>query len=232
MGLFDLLSRARHSRSRQALAPLEQEPPLCVERLETRNLLDASGSLLAGILYVTGTPGKDRIDLSLDAATSELVLRDSGKEVGRFISANVNGIAVLAGDGNQRVQIASDVLQPAVIQAGHGDIILQAGGGPTTLIAGDGNDKLIGGAAPSTLIGGSGNDILVSKSGQDILNVGSGPTKLFVRGNDVLVGAKPTDQVFGQLNSNLAAPALPLDPPATLSASEVATILKRAASAT
>jgi uncharacterized protein GlcG (DUF336 family) len=232
MGLFDLLSRARRSRSGQASTPLEQELPLCVERLETRNLLDASGSLLAGILYVTGTPGRDRIDLSLDAATSQLVLRDSGKEVGRFISVNVNAIAVLAGDGNQRVQIASDVTQPAVVQAGHGDTILQAGGGPTTLIAGDGNDKLIGGAAPSTLIGGSGNDVLVSKSGQDILNVGSGPTKLFVRGNDVLVGVKPTDQVFGQLNSNFAAPALPPDPPATLSTTDVATILQRAAAAT
>src|ERR1700730_1438803 len=141
MGLFDLLSRARHSRSRQAATTLEQEPPLCVERLEVGTGLDGSGSLLAGILYVTGTPGRDRIDLSVDAATSELVLRDSGKEVGRFISANVNGIAVLSGDGNQRVQIASDVTQPAAIQAGHGDIILQAGGGTTTLISGDGNDK-------------------------------------------------------------------------------------------
>src|SRR6516164_5979738 len=231
MGLLERISSRRRKSGTHPTSPaVPQTPPLCVERLEARNLLDASGSLVAGILYVTGTPGPDRISLSLDATTAQLVLRDSGKVVGQFLSANVNGIVINAGNGNQSVQIATNVLQPATIQAGQGNIVLQAGGGPTTLIAGSGNDKLIGGPAPSVLIGGSGNDVLVSKSGQDTLQPGTGPTKLFVRGNDVLIGVKPTDQVFGQLN--LAAPDPPPAPPQTLTKADVDAILKRAAAAT
>ena len=235
MGWFSFRGRRRRTAPRRRIPlPADETPPLCVERLEPRTLLDASANLVGGILYVLGGPDRDRIDLSLDAAHAQLVLKDAGNEVARFDSAQVRGVAIAAGGGSHNVAIAPDVLQPATIQGGPGKVVLQAGGGPATLIAGNGNDKLISGTAPAVLVGGGGHNVLVGRSGQDILQAGTGSNRLVVRGNDTVVGLKPGDQVRGQLDAvdppPLPSPDLSPDPPGVvLTPDEVSTILTRAA---
>jgi uncharacterized protein GlcG (DUF336 family) len=207
--MLDFLTRRSRSFPGRCPNP-SQAPPLGVERLEARTLLDATASLSGGVLYVIGGPTRDRIDLSLDPNTAQVVVRDMAGEVGRFASSSVSGIAV-AGGGADRIRIAPEVLQPAIIEAGDGNVIVQAGGGATQLIAGAGNDKLIGGpAANNVLIGGPGNDILIGSSGQDNLQVGSGPTQVFVHGSDTVTGLKSQDVVLGQSS---AASMIPVDPP-------------------
>jgi uncharacterized protein GlcG (DUF336 family) len=230
MGLLaSLLGRSRPR-------PVPRPIPLCIERLETRTLLDASGSLLGGILYVAGATNRDHLKLALDAANAQLVVTDSGREVGRFSNTAVTQISIDAGNAAS-VQIAPEVLQPATIQGGIGPTVLQAGGGPTTIFAGSGPEKLIGGAAANVLIGGNGNDTLVSRSGQDVLQAGSGATKLLVRGNDRLIGVTGNVTVYGQLDSGNTG-GVPQSmrsdapPDAVLAPSDVSTLLQRAAAAT
>jgi uncharacterized protein GlcG (DUF336 family) len=209
---------------------------LGVERLETRTLLDASATLTGGLLLVNGGPGKDRLDLSLDAASSQVVVRDAGKEVGRYASAGVQRITVNSNGGSHDIAIAPDVLQPATIQAGAGKVTLKAGGGPTVLIGGTGADKLVGGPGGNLLIGGSGRSVLVSGTSQDELRAGTGPTTLLVRGGEKLVGVKAGDKVYGSQDAAdpppLPPPALSPDPPqVVLTTQDVQKLLARAAAA-
>jgi uncharacterized protein GlcG (DUF336 family) len=238
MGWRNLLGRSRAARGRATPSRPPRPEPFCIERLEARTMLDASATLAGGILYVLGGQNRDRIDVTLDTASAQLVVQDGAGEVGRFASAAVTGIAIATGDASDTVRIDPSVLQPATIEGGNGSVLLEAGGGPTTLIAGNGDAKLIGGPAADTLVGGAGNDVLVSRSGRDVLQVGTGPTTLFVQGADTLVGVKPTDRVYGQLGTSapvgdpppLPPPDLSPDPPdAVLTTQEVQTILARAA---
>jgi uncharacterized protein GlcG (DUF336 family) len=247
MGWFDSLGRRSHRSTRRKRSPSHTEaPPLVVESLESRTLLDASASLTGGILSVLGGPDRDPLDLTLDPATAQLVVRNAGTEVGRFASAAVNSITIDASAGAHNVRIAPEVLQPATIQGGPGKVILRAGGGPTTLIAGDGTSKLIGGAAANLLVGGSGDNALFGSSGNDTLQGGNGTNRLFVQGNDRIVGLNAGDRVVGALavsggplqlsGGALGVPgALPLpevspDPPqVVLTPTDVQTILQRAA---
>lgn len=220
--------------SRRALDCATQAPPLTVERLEPRTMLNATASLASGLLTVTASGTRDRLYLSLDKPSSQLIVRDNGQTIGSFASASVSQIAIAVGDGNDTVQIDTNVLQPTTITAGNGNVVLEAGGGPTTIKAGNGNDKLIGGSAPSVLVTGNGNSTLVGKSGQDTLQVGSGRNKLFVTGHDMLVGVTAQDTVYGQLATDPppANPDLSPDPPGvTLTTDEVQAILQRAAAA-
>jgi uncharacterized protein GlcG (DUF336 family) len=232
-------------RTRAARRPATEgrrAPPLSVERLEPRTMLNASTSLVGGILYVTCGGNRDRLDVALDTTTAQLIVSDSGTEVGRYASAQVSSLAIGAGAGTASVQVEQTVLQPALIQGGAGDMVLQAGGGPTTIEAGDGNVKLIGGPAANVLVGGAGFDTFVSKSGQDTIQTGSGQNLLFVRGNSTILGAAANTTIIGQQNAAAASPAgdpPPLPPPAlspdppgvVLTPADVNSILLRAAAA-
>jgi uncharacterized protein GlcG (DUF336 family) len=231
-GWLARIMRGRHQ-SRSQTPPRQ---PLSFERLESRTLLDASASLLGGILTVTGAVNRDHLKVSLDSIHSQLVVTDSGRELGRYPNSAVNEIDIAAGNASS-VQIGMEVQQAAKILGGTGPMVLEAGSGPTTLVAGSGNEKLIGGWGPSILMGGSGNDTLVSRSGQDILQAGSGATKLLVRGTDRLIGVTGSVTIYGQLapgnTGGVPQSTKPADPASTvLATSDVSTLLNRAAALT
>src|SRR5436305_6566522 len=92
---------------------------LRVERLETRAVPAVTAGLAGGVLTVTGTPGRDDIDVFLDRG--RLVVRDHGLQVGSFAPAAVNSINVQAGAGDDIVRIARSVTQPATIDGGPGN---------------------------------------------------------------------------------------------------------------
>src|SRR5262245_57787915 len=101
--------------------------------LEARAVPDANAVLSASVLAIAGGPGRDRIDVLLDPANAQLIVRDAGREVGRFASAGVSAISIAAGDGNDIVRVASNVTQPVTIDGGAGNDVLRAGGGPAVL---------------------------------------------------------------------------------------------------
>ncbi len=208
--------------------------PLCMERLEPRPLLDASATLVGGLLSVVAGPEKEVLQLTLNTATAQLVVSDSGKQIGQFASASVNQITINTGNANDRVRIAGNVLQPATLQAGNGNVDFEAGGGPTTFNVGNGNDKLVGGAAPSIFTAGNGADTIISGSGQDLIQVGSGKDRIFVRGNDVVIPTAPPGNytLIGEPTSTPSPSPDPPAPPPVLTPGEVNTLLSRAAAAT
>src|SRR5438046_198700 len=88
----------------------EEDYPLDYQELESRTLPDASATLAAGLLTVLGDAGSDRININLDVSHSKLVVLDRGKMVGQFVSNQVGNIFVNAGEGNNVVRIADNVL--------------------------------------------------------------------------------------------------------------------------
>ena len=133
---------------------------LSVEPLEARCLQASTASLLGGVLTVTGTPDRDNIHVSLDAASGQLVVRSFADVVGRFDSAAVASIAISTGAGDDIVLIDRAITQPANIDGGSGRNILTGGGGLTKLLGGSGPDKLIAGPGATTLNGNGGANLL------------------------------------------------------------------------
>jgi uncharacterized protein GlcG (DUF336 family) len=187
---------------------------LRVEPLESREV-PATASVAGGVLTVLGTPDRDRIDIFLDARTSQLVVTDSNREIGRFASAGVGAIIVDGGAGDDIIRIASEVTQPS------------------TILGGDGNDKLLGGNGNDSLSGGAGNDFLNGGGGANILDGGAGRDELVVHAND-LVAIDPAD--IATLADPPPPPVTPAADPvatdATLTAADVQQLLDRAAAAT
>jgi Ca2+-binding RTX toxin-like protein len=79
-----------------------------------------------------------------------------------FPRAQIGGIRVDAGNGDDLVRLAGDI------------------GIPTTLLGGAGNDTLVGGAGNDSINGGPGDDLLWGGPGNDTLNGGTG--------NDIMNG--------------------------------------------
>ncbi|MBX7106927.1 MAG: heme-binding protein [Gemmataceae bacterium] len=136
-----------------------------LEPLERRDAASASAIVNGTNLEVTGSAGRDRIDISQDG--TQIVVRAEGVEVGRF--SGINLVKVDTGAGDDRVRVARDLLVP-----------VQADGG-------DGRDKFLGGAAPSEFAGGTDTDLYKVSAGPTSIHQGPG--------NDLIVGLKPGDLI-------------------------------------
>jgi uncharacterized protein GlcG (DUF336 family) len=232
MGLLDCL-RGRPSRR---TGP--RFVTLGVERLEHRNLLDATAALAGGVLTVTGSSGAyDRLALTLDPASGQIVLQEFGVVRAAFASAAVNSITVNTQAHNNLVRIDPSVGQPATVNGAPGVNILRAGGGPATLLGDTGVNRLEGGPANDSLIGGAGANTFAGNGGQNQLVGGPGTNFFFgTPGQDTVLGSDPVhDHNFlgGAPPANLDQ-FLGLTPTAQLplTAAEVGTLLQRAAAAT
>jgi hypothetical protein len=127
-----------------------------------------------GVLIVYGTQRKDNILVSQSRGKIHVHL--NGRRVQSFNSSEVEGIAIDARGGNDRVTLAASIRLSAA------------------LLGGDGNDTLIGGRGNDMLDGGAGNDILLGMLGNDLLN---GDT-----GNDFLWGGPGRDTLHGGSGRN------------------------------
>jgi uncharacterized protein GlcG (DUF336 family) len=214
MGLF--------ARLRRRSAP--RETRLRLERLERREVPTVSASLTDGTLAITGDNSNNRILVSNDAATGELVVTDYGQEVGRFSSASVSEMTINTGDGNDWVRVMGDVTQPVTIQVGAGNDVFAAGGGPAVLVGGSGRNKLFGGQSSSVLTGGPGRNLLVGGAGANTF-AGNGSY-------NVLLQVKSTDSVV-TTGTDVIQPVVQQqdDPAPTLTAADVEQLLERAAAA-
>ncbi|GIW79572.1 MAG: hypothetical protein KatS3mg105_1379 [Gemmatales bacterium] len=204
MGLRDFL---RRNQNQAEAAEKPEAAPLGVEELESRQLLDATATLAAGVLTVNGGANNDRINLVLDQAANQIVVQDSFQEVARFNSGAVTTIVLNGNAGNDILTIAKEIMQAATINGGAGKDVIISGGGNTTLNGDGGNDTLISGPGTNTLNGGAGADRIYD-----------------VKLTDTVV-PDVNDQVFAA--GNAAAPT----PPVVLDPMEVQRLLERATAA-
>jgi hypothetical protein len=105
----------------------------------------------------------------------------------RIIVTSTNVYAVNAGDGNDRVTVASTITTNITINGGNGnDIIFDAGG--LSILQGEaGNDIIYGNGGNDTINGGEGNDRIFGGAGDDVINGGPG--------NDIIDPGPGTDWV-------------------------------------
>jgi len=208
--------------------PNTQPAPLALERLEARNLLNASTVLAGGTLTVTGT-GSNSILVLLDTTHNQLVVSDGGQGIiGRFDNASVGTIDIelTAATGTNVARIATNVLQGAIINGmgSSANDIFYAGGGATTLTGGNGTNRLVAGPAPTVMKGGSGTTDEIAGAGVD--------TFMATGGTNIFYEVKAGDSTMPAGNTQIIrVPAAPDPPELTLTAAQVQTILQRAAGA-
>ncbi len=213
---------------------------LKVEQLEDR-CVPAATSILNpdGSLVVTGSPEPfQRIALSLNSTTNQIVVTDNGVVDAFFASGSVASITVNAEARYSIVRIDPALQQPATINGGPGINYEYAGGGPTTLVGGPGINRLTGGAGI--------DQIDATPSAAAVLVSGSGPTSLLTgAGQNIVLGAKDKDVLLPGDNSNPVDLRIARTPPdlsqflglkpspvETLTTAEVNQLLQRAAAAT
>jgi uncharacterized protein GlcG (DUF336 family) len=225
MSWFASLFGGNRKRKPRAAAPSKRTAlSLSFERLESRTLLTASGSLAGNLLTITGgATTRDDIQVSLDARSQELLLLDAGRIVDRFDATQVLMIEVNAqGTADDIIRIDDDVTAIAEINAGDGNDRIFAGGGPTVIDAGEGDNVLYGGPQLTTLTSGAGNDRLYAREGTTIFDPGAG--------NNILFEVKNDDTVISGTNNRILfnVQAIPVE----LTAAEVDQLLNRASAAT
>lgn len=174
-----------------------------IETLESRLLLHASASLSGGLLSIVGSAHRDELSVLLDEGSSQVVVRNSESEVGRFALAGVLAIDIESGGGFDSVVVDSRLTQAARIDGGSGDDLIRAGSGPTTILGGQGNDRLFGGRAGDSIAGGEGKDKIRGGGGADSIEGGAGSDSLWGgEGNDSILGAAGRDQIFGAMGAD------------------------------
>ncbi|HEX3148441.1 MAG TPA: heme-binding protein [Gemmataceae bacterium] len=202
------------------MEPLENRAPVA-------SLIPGGTAILAGgTLTITGTAGNDHIMVRYEVST--LIVVDQSGTIGRYNPASVAKIAVAAGAGNDSIQVASNVTQPAVLDGGVGKNLIVAGGGSTKIVDGGSASKIVGGTGINTLVSAGAGNLIVGGSGPNTA-VAAGAANKVVRVNTTdSITASPTTKVA----VNNPRPTPPNDAPQpTLTAAEVGTLLRRAAAA-
>jgi len=208
---------------------------LRLETLEDRTV-PTSVTLNTGMLMVVGTNAPDRIAITLDQSSNQIVVLNGNQEAGRFASTDVTSIYLYGGNGNDSLQVASQIMQPAFIDGGLGNDRIFGGGGSSMIMGGDGANRLAGGTGNDSIIGQGMYDILGSASGVDTLTGGPGVNRFFGFADQATItNLKPTDLNFflaSTPNTFASTLGLPTTTNVTLTAQDVDILLQRAAAAT
>jgi hypothetical protein len=154
-------------------------------------VISANAELLAGVLYIVGTPGADRVavnaKMSQGVSMVEVKARFLAGGKREFPGGAVTALQVALGQGNDSLTIDSQVLQPALVFGGGGHDRIATGGGRATVFGGVGHDVLTGGPGDDRLWGEAGDDMLWGGSGADELRGGLGKDVLHSDRYDTVV---------------------------------------------
>lgn len=180
-----------------------------IEHLEGRRLLShapaAPTAVLdaSGVLEVNGTRKADLISIHVDAAdATKLDVTMNGTTVS-FALADVKGIHVDAGSGNDTVTVDASVNVAATLMGGNGNDSMTGGSGNDDLDGGNGKDSLSGGAGDDTVTGDNGNDNEDGGAGNDTMSGGNGNDTLAGGdGDDSLTGGNGSDDMDGQAGTD------------------------------
>jgi Ca2+-binding RTX toxin-like protein len=138
--------------------------------------------LPGGLLDVAGTSRNDEVRLRRVAGKLEVIINGQSR---RFSFANVTGIVIHTGSGNDSIRAdVSGMLLGAIIQGGAGKDRISGTNAGDWIDAGDGNDYVDGRSGSDVLNGNAGHDTLRGSEGADLLYGGSGNDTLW-SSNDV-----------------------------------------------
>ncbi len=169
-----------------------------MEACETRRLLSHGGGsavLTDGLLTVNGTRRSDEIMVSVDMTdATKLDVVINGNQVNQVVLADVTGILVNGGNGNDHISIENTLTIPSTLMGGNGKDKLNGGAGNDVLDGDNGKDALSGGGGDDSISGGRGNDNLDGGDGNDTLSGG--------KGNDNLMGDAGTDTLAGGIGDD------------------------------
>jgi Ca2+-binding RTX toxin-like protein len=189
----------------------------CFENLESRRMLSAS--LNNGVLRVSASEASDSIVLTVESG--RIVVMTNGALDGRFARSSVRRIAIDALDGDDTVQLASNITAPAYIKAGDGDDIVTGGGGNDTIFAGDGDDMVRARKGDDRIDPGAGFDLLDGGAGSDTIDFTSATTGMTIGMNgyarirttnvrvtnffsmEIADGSRFDDEIFGNSTTTL-----------------------------
>jgi uncharacterized protein GlcG (DUF336 family) len=216
----------------------------------------------AGLLTVNGEANAlNHIFLTLNSA-NDIVVSDGSQTVASVASSAVTSITVNANGSDNYIQIAQTITQAATINGGPGTNYLIAGGGTTTLVSGTGTNRLVGGPGDDTFDAQQGINTIEDGTGVSTVNTQPRATTVNtgILGNltpqagnplvdqsshSTVLGFKDRMSVSGltnpedrDLRAAVTPPnysqtlGIPPSPDVTLTASQVGTLLNRAAAAT
>jgi hypothetical protein len=199
-----------HTKNRSALAHA------AIETLDQRRLLAADPVLDAGLLAITGTPGNDRIVVSLAANDpTTLDVRVNRQSFSFKVADVTDHVRINALRGNDRITVSNvngAVTLDFEVYGGTGNDRISTDAGDDTLSGGAGNDMANGGAGNDMLNGDLGNDRLNGQDGDDRVTGGSGNDRCNGdagadvlsgdAGNDNLDGGDGDDDMFGGSGSD------------------------------
>jgi uncharacterized delta-60 repeat protein len=117
-------------------------------------------------LFVGGTSGGDLILVTTGSHSTVQVQLNSTTLTGFTPTGR---IVVYGGDGDDTIEVASNITLPTELYGGNGNDLIKGGGGSNIIVGGTGDDLLDGGGNRDLLFGGGGNDLLVGGSNNDLL---------------------------------------------------------------
>jgi Ca2+-binding RTX toxin-like protein len=120
----------------------------------------------AGVLYIAGTIGSDRI--IVQPASGNISFRFNNLLFGPYTVATQ--VVVFGLGGNDNITVSGNVAVPVAFYGGEGNDYLAGGNLNDVLDGGNGVDRLLGGNGDDTLYGGADNDTLSGANGNDLLD--------------------------------------------------------------
>jgi Ca2+-binding RTX toxin-like protein len=145
-----------------------------IEHLECRRHLSVTTSFSAGVLTVTGDADPNRVSISRNLDTGQLLVRSSDVTIRSIAYAEVNSIVVNLLGGEDRLTTAANVEKPMNVNGGEGSDNLTTGGGADVVHGAPGNDTLNGAGGADQLFGDDGNDTMDGGARGDTFNGGGG----------------------------------------------------------
>jgi Ca2+-binding RTX toxin-like protein len=163
--------RIRAPRGRPHIRPGEFD---MIEHLEIRRLFAVTATFANGVLTVTGDDAANRVSISRNLDSGQLLVRSGDALVRSVAYAEVNSITVNLLGGEDRLNTASNVAKPMTVNGGEGSDNLLTGGGADVVHGNGGNDTINTAGGADTLFGDEGNDTMDGGGGGDSFNGNAG----------------------------------------------------------
>ena len=184
-----------------------------LERLEVRELLTVSATIIQNELIINATGGEAVTVRSSTATPPRVEVLSNGVRLNTLTATLPTNLAVLnitGGDGNNAINLSAVTAATfgaglrILVNGGNGnDTITGSPDVPNSLLGGDGLDTITGGSRNDTLVGGDGNDSVIGGLGDDSLSGGNGTDRIDGGvGNDSIDGGDGPDVLLGNIGND------------------------------
>jgi Ca2+-binding RTX toxin-like protein len=184
-------------------APRNANASMCLEGLESRQLMSVTVTVNNGVMHIEGSNQNDNVMIDQDDNRTIFVFDDN--ILLKLVPANqVGRIEFDAKGGNDRLRTFEAVNRVMSVDAGDGDDIIETGSEVDTVTGGNGNDFIFTGKGSDAADGGEGNDTLAGGNQFDDLSGGNGNDAIQGgEANDTLQGNAGNDTLVGESGNDL-----------------------------